>query len=334
MDLGTTYMGLPLKNPVIPSSSPFTEKLEHLKELEDHGAPAVVLCSIFEEQVRHETEEMEGLLGKGAESFAEALTYFPSLGAYRTGTDDYLDLIARAKEALDIPVIASLNGCTPGGWVSFAERMAQAGADGMEINLYHVAADPNVNGAGVEKQYLEVVRAIRQAVSIPLAVKLSPFFSSIAHMAAEFARCGANALVLFNRFYQPDLDIETLTAQSTLRLSNPEEIRLPLRWIGLLKECVPVSLAGSTGVDSATEIIKYLMAGADAAMTASALMKKGIPHLRAMLDELTRWMERHEYASVSEMKGLFARRETESLAVFERANYIKILEKGKEHPMM
>ncbi len=331
MDLSTTYLGLKLKNPIVPSSSPLSQRLEDIKKLEDAGAPAIVLFSIFEEQIRHDADALDHLLSAGTESFAEALSYFPDVGDYHVGTEKYLELIAAARAAVDIPIIGSINGISPEGWTDYAVEIERAGASAIELNTYYIATDPHRTGAEVEEMYLDVVRAVKAAVKIPVAMKLSPYFSSTANMAVRLAEAGADGLVLFNRFYQPDFDLDEMEVRSDLNLSAPAEMRLPLRWIAILHGRVKTSLAGTTGVHSGRDAAKYLLAGADAAMTCSALLKNGVGHLRTMLDELQTWMASKEYESVAEMKGAMSQQAVENPAAFERANYIKILEdyKGK-----
>jgi dihydroorotate dehydrogenase (fumarate) len=329
MDLSTTYMGLQLKNPIIPSASPLSQRIEDIRKIEDAGASALVLFSIFEEQIQHDAEALQHLLSAGSDSFAEALSYFPNTGDYRMGTEAYLNLIRKAVEACDMPIIGSLNGISHEGWVEYARQIEQAGADGLELNVYYLATDVNQTGGTVEKRYLDVLRAVKTSVSIPVALKLSPAFSSMAHMAAQFADAGADALVLFNRFYQPDFDLDHLEVLSDLNLSSPQEMRLPLRWIAILHGRIKTSLAATTGVHSGRDAAKYLLAGADAVMTASALLKHGIGHIRQILDELQAWMTEKEYDSVRQMKGAMSQASVANPAAFERANYIKILEEYK-----
>lgn len=329
MDLTTTYMGLKLKNPIVPAASPLSEKVENIKRLEDAGAAAVVMFSIFEEQIEKEAWLVESRLTAGTESFAEALSYFPAADQYRVQPDRYLDIVSKAVEAVDIPIIGSLNGISHEGWVEYARKIQQAGAAAIELNTYYIATDASVPGAQVEQMYLDVLRAVKSAVTIPVAVKISPFFSSLANMAQRFANAGADALVLFNRFYQPDFDLDALTVTPLLNLSTPEEIRLPLRWIAILYGKVSCSLAATTGVHSATEAAKYLLAGADIVQITSVLLKKGIPYIGTLLRDLEKWMQSKEYTSVKEMKGALSQKSVADAAAFERANYIKILEKYK-----
>ncbi len=324
-DLGTRYLGLDLRSPLVASASPLTGTLDGLRRLEDAGAAAVVLPSLFEEQLTHEALEIDRILATGAESFPEALSYFPEMRDYNTGPDRYLELVARAKEALAIPVIPSLNGVTPGGWVHHATLLEEAGADAIELNVYLVATDPEVSGAEVERRYLEVVCSVRAAVRIPLAVKVGPFFSSIPAMAREMVAAGADGLVLFNRFYQPDLDLETLDVVPHLVLSGSDELRLPLRWIAILHGNVGCSLAATTGVHTAEDALKVLLAGADVAMTTSALLRHGPDHLRRVQASMAEWLDDHEYDSVAQLRGSVSRRAAADPAAYERANYLRTL---------
>lgn len=329
MDLTTHYMGLALKNPLVPSASPQSHTLDNMRRMEEAGAAAVVMFSIFEEQIHHDAEALEHLLTAGTESFSEALSYFPIAGDYQVGPEQYLDLIHKATGALRIPVIASLNGVSHEGWIDYARRIQEAGAHGLELNVYYVATDMKLKGTQVEDMYLDVLKAVKMAVHIPVAVKLSPFFSSTAHIARKLDKAGANALVLFNRFYQPDFNLETLEVEPSLVLSKPEEIRLPLRWIAILRGRLKASLGATTGVHSGREVVKYLLAGADAVMTTSALLEKGIGYLATLLKELEVWMEANEYESVSQMKGAMSQQRVANPAAFERANYIRALEAYK-----
>ncbi len=329
MDLSTPYLGLKLKNPIVPSASPLSQKLDDIRKLEDAGASAVVLFSIFEEQIRHDAEALDHLLTAGSESFSEALSYFPDAGDYKIGADAYLDLLQDAVKSCDIPMIGSLNGVSDSGWTDYAQKIEEAGAQAIELNTYYIATDPGQSGADVEKMYVDVVRRVKEAVRIPVSVKIGPFFSSLAHMAVQLEEAGADGLVLFNRFYQPDFDLDAMDVLSDLHLSTPAEIRLPLRWIAILHGRLKGSLAGTTGVHSGRDVVKYLLAGADVAMTTSALLKNGIGHLRTLVSELEQWMEKHEYTSVSEMKGAMSQKAVANPGAFERANYIRILEAYK-----
>ncbi|HEX5794806.1 MAG TPA: dihydroorotate dehydrogenase-like protein [Geminicoccaceae bacterium] len=331
-DLATTYLGLPLQHPVLASAGPLSRSLDGIRELEDAGAAAIVLFSLFEEQIRLENAATAHLIGAGAESFPEALDYFPALADREVGPEPYLELIRRAREATAVPIIASLNGMTREGWVDYARKIEQAGATALELNLYHVPADPATSGRAVEELYLHVLREVRAAVRIPLAMKLSPFFSAPGAMARQLADLGADGLVLFNRFYQPDFDLETLEVAPTLQLSRPEEIRLPLLWIAILHGRIEASLAASTGVHAPDEVVKYLLAGADAVMTTSALLQHGARHLETLVSGLRQWLERRGYASVEQMKGSMSQRHVAHPAAFERANYIRVLESFRPPP--
>jgi dihydroorotate dehydrogenase (fumarate) len=329
MDLSTTYMGLKLNHPVVASASPLSSTVDGIKRLEDAGAAAVVMFSLFEEQIRQENAAFEYLMESGTESFAESLSYFPAVDDYHVGTESYLEILRRASESTAIPIIASLNGVTNEGWVDYARQMQQAGAQGIELNVYYIPADLSLSGRDVEQRYVDVLKAVKAAVTIPVALKLSPFFSAMGEMAKRFDAAGANALVLFNRFYQPDFDLEKLEVRTNLELSTPNEIRLPLLWIAILYGRIDASLAATGGVHSATEIIKYLMAGADVVMTTSALLKNGPGYLSTLVDNLKAWMEKHDYDSVTQLQGSMSQKNVADPTAFERANYIKILESYK-----
>lgn len=325
LDLTTEYMGLTLRSPLVVSSNPLSQKADNISAMEDAGAGAVVLFSLFEEQIRQETAKVESVYSATADSFAEASGFFPDLDDYAVGTGQYLELIREAKERVDIPVIASLNGVTPEGWIEYAREIEQAGADGLEINVYFIPADIRLTAADVEQRYIDIVRLVRETVELPVAVKLNPYFSSTGNMAVRLHEAGADALVLFNRFYQPDFDIEELKALPNLDLSHASEIRLPLLWIAVLYGRVPVSLAATTGVHGARELIKYLLAGAEIGMCASALLRQGIPWLGDILDDLKRYMEEMRFASVSAFRGSMSQKEISDPTAYERSNYIQIL---------
>ncbi|MBI1802489.1 MAG: dihydroorotate dehydrogenase-like protein [Chloroflexi bacterium] len=325
VNLSTTYLGLELKNPVVPSSSPLMQKVVNLKRLEDAGAPAVVLHSLFEEQLLHDHAALDYYLAYGAESFAEARTYFPNLNKYNLGPDGYLEHIRKAKSAVGIPVIASLNGFSTGGWIEYARQIEQAGADALELNVYYIAADPALSSEEVEQMYLDLVRDVKTEVTLPVAVKLGHYFTSFANMARRLDHAGADALVLFNRFYQPDFDLEHLEIVPNLNLSNPYELRLRLRWVALLYGRLRADLAVTGGVHSAEDVVKGMMAGASVAMMTSALLEAGIDHLRVVLADLTRWVEEHEYHSIQQMRGSMSQRAVSQPAAFERANYMRVL---------
>jgi dihydroorotate dehydrogenase (fumarate) len=297
--------------------------------MEDAGAAAVVMFSLFEEQLQHESAALEHLMTVGTESFAESLSYFPEIDDYTVGPDRYLELLRAASEAVDIPIIGSLNGITNTGWIEHARLMQQAGAKGIELNIYYIPADLTTSGRDIEQRYLDIVKAVKTSVTVPVAVKLSPFFSAIGAMAKALDEAGADALVLFNRFYQPDFDLEALEVAPNLHLSNPEEIRLPLLWIAVLYGQLSASLGATRGVYTPTEVVKYLMAGADAVMTTSALLKHGIDHLGTLRNGLHAWLENHDYESVQQMKGSMSQRNVADPTAFERANYIRTLESYK-----
>jgi dihydroorotate dehydrogenase (fumarate) len=326
VDLSTTYLGLKLAHPIVPSASPITGKLDVLKRLQDAGAPAVVLPSLFEEQIKHEESEIWRLAEFGAESFAEATSgYFPALQDYNTGPGKYLKLIETAKTKLDIPLIASLNGSSVSGWVSYAKRIEEAGADALELNVYIVPADPSETGAAVEERYLSLISACRESLEIPIAIKIGPYFSSVANMVMKIIDTGANGVVLFNRFLMPDFDLETLTVTPALKLSDPSELRLPLRWIALLRGKVQASLALSSGVHSASDAIKALLAGADVTMMTSALLKHGPEYIGTVLEGFRTWLEDNEYLSVEQAKGSLSEDAAPDPEAFSRSNYMKAL---------
>jgi dihydroorotate dehydrogenase (fumarate) len=329
MDLSTTYLGLKLKNPLVPSASPLSHSLDGMKRLEDAGASAIVMYSLFEEQIAHEIAEIDFYLSYGTESFAESLTYFPGTTDYNLGPDDYVELIRRAKQSLDIPVIASLNGITVGGWMKYASKMEQAGADALELNVYYIPTDPFLTSVDVEDRYAEILRAVRQSVTIPIAMKLSPYFSSFAHVAQRLVGAGANGLVLFNRFYQPDIDLQTLDVRPGVTLSSSFAMRLPMRWIAILHGQVKASLAATSGIHTAEDALKMLMVGADVTMMCSALLKNGPEYLGKVLGDIERWMLEHEYVSIGQMKGSMSQKSVADPSAFERANYMKALNSFK-----
>jgi dihydroorotate dehydrogenase (fumarate) len=326
-------MGIELEHPLVASASPLSSTVDGIRQLEDAGAAAVVMFSLFEEQVAHENAAFEHLMDSGSDSFAESLSYFPDAGEFTMGPARYLQILRRASEAVDIPVIASLNGITNEGWIDYARQMQDAGARGLELNVYYIPADLSRTGGEVETHYIDVAREVKEAVTIPVAIKLSPFFSSTGNMAKNLDDLGVDALVLFNRFYQPDFDIERLEVAPTLSLSTPEEIRLPLLWIAILHGRVRCSLAATRGVHGADEVVKYLLAGADAVMTASALLKNGIGYLETLREGLQGWLERHGFDSVEAMKGVMSHRSIADPTAFERANYLRILERYKSAGM-
>jgi len=329
MDLRTNYMGLKLKSPIVVSACTLSEEVSNIVEMEDAGAGAVVLFSLFEEQLKKEESQFETISRNTSNLFAEASDFFPSLDEYHKGSDQYLETIRRAKERVKIPIIASLNGITNEGWISYARQMEQAGADALEINIFFIPADVQLSSSAVEHRYLNIINEVKATVKIPVAVKLNPYFSAMGNMAKRIQEYKADALVLFNRFYQPDFDINNLTLLQNLQYSDSNEIRLPLLWIALLYGRVRISLAATTGVQSSTEVIKYILAGADVAMTASALYKNGIGYLKTMNKELESWMLSREFDSIDSFKGVMSQQHISDPTGYERANYIKILESQK-----
>ncbi len=332
MDLSTTYMGLNLKNPIVPSASPLSENLERIRKMEDAGAAAIVMYSLFEEQIVNDSRQLDHYLSYGSESYAEALSYFPDMGTYKVGPEEYLNRIRRASEAVSIPIIGSLNGVSTGGWIDYAGKIEQAGASALELNIYYIPTEAHMNGARVEKMYLDIVRDIKRHIQIPVAVKLSPFFSSLPNMALLLREAGAEALVLFNRFYQPDFDLENLEVVPHLVLSSSDELRLPLRWIAILYGRVDIDLALTTGVHSHLDVIKGLMAGAKITMMASELLKNGFSRISEILRDLQEWLERHEYVSVEQMQGSMSQKYVAEPAAFERANYMRVLNSWRPDP--
>ena len=329
MDLRTTYMGLELRSPVVASASTLSEDVENIYRMEDAGAGAVVMFSLFEEQIRQENAFYEHVQDATTNTFAEALDYFPQADAYHVGTEKYLEIIRQATERVDIPIIASLNGITNEGWIAYARQMQEAGASGLELNIFYIPADLNTTGKEVEQRYLDIIKTVKATVTIPVAVKLNPYFSAMGHIAQQMEQAGADALVLFNRFYQPDFDIDNLQVIPSLKFSTAQEIRLPLLWISVLYGRLPASLAATTGVQGAPEVIKYLLAGTDVVMTASALYKFGIGHIGSMLTGLRNWMEGFQFTSLSDFRGMMSQKNVKNPSAFERANYIKVLESFK-----
>ncbi|MEP7336740.1 MAG: dihydroorotate dehydrogenase-like protein [Acidobacteriota bacterium] len=329
MDLTTTYLGLKLRTPLVPSASPLSEETGNIKRMEDAGAAAVVLHSLFEEQLRHDRLELHHHLTQGTESFAEAISYFPEPDEFHLGPEAYLEHIRRAKASVDIPIIASLNGTTTGGWIDYAGLIEQAGADALELNIYYIPTDAGLTSADVEQTYLDILRAVKSVVAIPVALKLSPFFSNLANMAKRFDEAGANGLVLFNRFYQPDIDLENLTVRPNLILSTPHALRLPLRWIAILYGRIEADLAATSGIHTAQDVIKMLMAGASVTMLCSVLLRHGISHISLIEQGLRQWLEEHEYESVGQMKGSMSQRSCANPSEFERAQYMRALQSYK-----
>ena len=324
MNLTTNYLGLLLKNPIVASSSPLSHTVDSIRRLEDAGAAAVVMYSLFEEQIGFDSYYIDYHLTQGIDSYAESISYFPDMQSYNIGPDEYMNLIRRAKEAVDIPIIGSLNGASVGGWVDYAALIEEAGADALELNIYYLPANIEISGLEVERLYLEILSAVRQAVTIPLAVKLSPFFSSIPNMASRLADHGADGLVLFNRFYQPDFDLEKLEVAPRLVLSNSNDLRLPLRWVSILYGRLSVDFAITSGIHTSHDVIKGLMAGAKATMMASELLQNGVRRIGQVLNELVTWLKEHEYESVTQMIGAMSQKHCAEPAAFERANYMKM----------
>ncbi|MCX7886065.1 MAG: dihydroorotate dehydrogenase-like protein [Verrucomicrobiae bacterium] len=324
MDLTTTYLGMKLRNPLVMSAcQPLSEDIGNIKLAEDSGAAAVVLYSLFEEQLRAEAWELHHHTTAGTESYAESLTFFPEPSHYHLGPEGYLKHIQKAKEAVRIPVIASLNGCSLGGWTEFARQIEQAGADALELNIYWIPTDMNLPGSAVEQTYVDIVQAVRNTVKIPISVKLSPRFSNIAHMIKRLDDIGADGFTLFNRFYQPDIDLDCLEVRPKILLSTPQALRLPLRWIAILKGRIRASLAASGGIHTAEDVVKMLLVGADVTMLCSALLKYGIGHISTVERDLRHWLEQHEYESVRQMQGSLSQRGCPDPAAFERAQYLR-----------
>jgi dihydroorotate dehydrogenase (fumarate) len=325
VDLTTHYLGMSLKNPLVASASPLSRKVDTSVRMEQAGVSAIVMYSLFEEQIIRESLKLHADLTRGTESFGEALTYLPDYGMYTIGPEKYLELLEKTKRSVSIPVIGSLNGTTPGGWTEYAKKIEQAGADALELNMYDLATDPEVSAAVLEDRYINLVSEIRKEVRIPLAVKLSPFFTSLPNFARQLVDAGANGLVLFNRFYQPDFDLEELEVTPNLHLSDSTELRLPLRWIAILHGRVATDFALTSGVHTPEDIIKSIMAGASVVMTASALLHEGLSHVPVLLDGVRSWMLEHEYESVQQMKGSMSQKAVADPAAFERANYLAVL---------
>jgi dihydroorotate dehydrogenase (fumarate) len=323
LDLTTRYLGLNLRTPLVASASPLSHEIGSIRQLEDAGASAVVLYSLFEEQLRQESLELDFYLNEGTESFAESLSYFPESTEYNLGPDEYLEHIRKAKAAVKVPIIASLNGSSVGGWIQYATQIEEAGADALECNIYWIVTDPSTTSAEVEQHYIDIVEAVKTAVHIPVAIKLSPFFSNFANMAKRLDAAGADALVLFNRFYQPDIDLDTLELTPRVLLSTPQAMRLPLTWIGILHGKVKANLAATSGIHGAEDVIKLLMVGADVTMLCSTLLRNGVNHLRSIEQGIRQWMESHEYDSVQQMKGSMSQLRCADPSAFERAQYMR-----------
>jgi dihydroorotate dehydrogenase (fumarate) len=329
MDLSTTYLGLKLKNPIVASASPLSRTMDSMRRLENSGVAAIVMYSIFEEQIEHEANALEHYKTYGTESFAEALTYFPDIGDYNLGPEEYLELLAKATNKLEIPIIASLNGFTPGGWIDYAKKMEEAGADALELNVYYLSTDSNKSSLEVENRYSDVLKKVRTAVKIPVSIKLSPFFSSLPNMAQRLVNDGADGLVLFNRFYQPDIDLDALDVKPEVGLSDSYANRLPMRWIGILYGKIKASLAATSGIHTAEDVLKLTMVGADVSMMCSALLMFGPEYVVKVLKDMERWMFEHEYESIEQMKGSMSHKSIAEPSAYERANYMKALNRYK-----
>jgi dihydroorotate dehydrogenase (fumarate) len=329
MDLSTSYLGLKLKNPLVASAGPLSKNIDSMRRLEDAGVSAIVMYSLFEEQIEHESEEIEHYKSYGTESFAEALSYFPDSGEYHLEPEEYVTLLSEAVSKLSIPVIGSLNGVTPGGWTTYAKEIEKAGAAALELNVYHVATDATVSAQEVENRYVDVLKQIRSTVKIPIAVKISPFFSSLPNFAQRLVSEGANGLVLFNRFYQPDIDLDELDVKPGVTLSSSSDNRLPMRWIGVLHGKIHASIAASSGIHTTEDVIKLIMVGADVTMMCSALLLHGPEHASKIVKEVERWLMEHEYVSVEQMKGSLSHKSIANPSAYERANYMKALNRFK-----
>ena len=331
-DLSTTYLGLNLKNPLVASASPISKNIDKARKLEEAGASAIVMYSLFEEQIIHESLELDHFLTRGTDSFAEAMTYLPDGGMYSMGAEKYINQVAGLKKALSIPVIGSLNGVSKGGWTKYAKQIQDAGADALELNLYYIPTDPDLTAQELENAQVELAAEVKSAISIPLAVKLSPFVTALPNFARRIVEAGANGLVLFNRFYQPDFDLEELAIVHSLDLSTSTELRLPLRWISILHGKINADFALTSGVHTASDVLKSMMAGAKVAMMASNLLHNGEQVIPSMLSELSTWMESHEYVSIKQMQGSMSQKSVKEPAAFERANYMKVLGSWRELP--
>jgi dihydroorotate dehydrogenase (fumarate) len=325
MNLTTSYLGFKLRTPFVPSASPLSENLDNIKRMEDAGAAAIVFHSLFEEQLRQDRHELQYYLDQGTESYPEALSYFPEPSQFKVGPEAYVEHIAKAKAAVGIPIMASLNGSTFGGWQTYARQIEQAGADALELNIYSLPTDPDRSAEDIEDGYLAILASVKGQLKIPVAVKLSPFFTNFARFARRLDRHGANALVLFNRFYQPDIELETLEITPNVLLSTPMAMRLPMRWIAILHGRIGANLAATSGIHRATDALKLLMAGADVTMLCSVLLRRGIEHIRVMEREMREWMEEHEYESVEQLKGSMSQKNCPDPSAFERAQYMRAL---------
>ncbi len=330
MDLSTTYLGLKLRNPLVAAASPLSNNFDNYKILENAGIAAIVNYSLFEEQITHEIGELQHYLTKGSESYAEALSYFPQITDFNLGPEEYLNHISRAKKAVQIPVIASLNAHTKGGWVTFAKQIQEAGADALELNVYFMATNPDMDGRNIEDAYIDILKEVKSVVTIPVAIKIGPYFSALTNMAKRLDQAGADGLVLFNRFYQPDIDLEELSVVPNLSLSSSYDMRLPLRWIGVLYGHIKASLAATTGIHTSQDVLKMVMSGADVTMLCSVLLEHGPDHAKVILQGIEEWTKEHEYTSIAQMKGSMSQKSCLNPETFERANYMKTLQSYKE----
>jgi dihydroorotate dehydrogenase (fumarate) len=331
-DLSTTYLGLRLKNPLVASASPLSKKIDRAKRLEDAGIGAIVMYSLFEEQIIHESLELDHYLSRGADSFPEALSYLPDGGLYAVRPEKYLIQVAGLKNAINIPVIGSLNGVSRGGWTNYAKKIQEAGADALELNLYYISTDANMTSNDIEDMQVELVAEVKSAMTIPLAVKISPFVTSIPNFVKRLVEAGADGIVLFNRFYQPDFDLDNLDIVHTLDLSTSAELRLPLRWISIMSGSIDTDFALTSGIHTHKDVLKAMMAGAKVAMMASTLLYNGEQYVGALLSELEHWMKEHEYASIQQMQGSMSQKSVKEPAAFERANYMKVLNSFRDLP--
>jgi dihydroorotate dehydrogenase (fumarate) len=331
-DLSTTYLGLTLRNPLVASASPLSKKVEHVKRLEQAGIAAIVMYSLFEEQIIHESLELDHLLSRSSDFSAEATSYIPNAGQYSLLPEKYLENLEKLKKAVSIPVIGSLNGVSKGGWVRYAHAIQEAGADALELNLYYVSIDPELAAPVLEDAQVDLVTAVKSSIQIPLAVKLSPFYSAFPNFACRLVSAGADGLVLFNRFYQPDFDLEELEIAHTLDLSTPSDLRLPLRWIAILHGSMDVDFALTSGIHTYDSVLKAMMAGAKVAMMASELLLKGSERIPVLLQEMETWMAEHDYASVKQMQGSMSQKAVAEPAAFERANYMRVLSSFHDLP--
>ena len=331
-DLSTTYLGLNLKNPLVASASPLSKNIDRARKLEEAGVSAIVMYSLFEEQINHESLELDHYLTRGTDSFAEAMTYLPDGGTYSVGPEKYLNQVAGLKKALSIPVIGNLNGVSKGGWTKYAKQIQDAGADALELNLYYIPTDPDLTAQELENAQVELVAQVKSAISIPLAVKLSPFITALPNFARRIVEAGANGLVLFNRFYQPDFDLNELRIVPSLDLSTSAELRLPLRWISILHGNINTDFALTSGVHTANDVLKSMMAGAKVAMMASNLLRNGEQVISSMLTDLETWMKEREYVSIKQMQGSMSQKSVKEPAAFERANYMNVLNSFRDLP--